>query len=602
MHRTNRAATTTTIALFSLAPLSMTMASASASPAAASTLALAPSAPRDDTQEPVEMRAELAIDAVTLYRSRAAVTRSGAVDLNQGLYQLRVGPLPETADLDSVRARVGAGAKLLDVRTETVALPAPTSDNPRVREVLAAIEAAKARIADLARKTANNLAAQKTIDSIAAKAAGDASQALGGAMEPVKLRAQLEFIEAERERLTSAALALADDSRKAAAELQTLEGRLAEAGGAPPAQRFALVSVAVPTGGKIEMHVTYLVARAGWQPAYAVRGEPDAGTLALEFDAVVKQSTGEDWKDVALVLSTAQPTRAANPSDIGPIYVDAFDPKGQRAVSSAAPRMDPGVPPPAGEAAFADDDSGNGAMSRKRGAAIESLSNDAAIGGSGAAVEYRLPRAFSAPSDANGERRTRVANIDGKPVFTLVARPVAETDVFLRARLMNESGFILLPGQARVYLGSDSIGTAALGEIAVGGEIELWFGKEPGVTVKREIVSKKASESGVFSKSKGVDREYRVSLTNTLARPVEVELWDRAPVSRNEEVKVELTAIAPALATDAKYLEDERPQGLLKWMLPLPAREAGKEAAPVTISWKTRVVWPDGMYLSGDAD
>jgi len=167
---------------------------------------------------------------------------------------------------------------------------------------------------------------------------------------------------------------------------------------------------------------------------------------------------------------------------------------------------------------------------------------------------------------------------------------------------MNESGFILRPGQARVSLGSETTGTAALGEIALGGEIELGFGKEPGVTVKREIVSKKASESGVFSKSKGVDREYRVSLTNTLARPVEVELWDRAPVSRNEEVKVELTAIAPALATDAKYLEDERPQGLLKWMLPLPAREAGKEAAPVTISWKTRVVWPDGMYLSGDAD
>jgi hypothetical protein len=145
-------------------------------------------------------------------------------------------------------------------------------------------------------------------------------------------------------------------------------------------------------------------------------------------------------------------------------------------------------------------------------------------------------------------------------------------------------------------------GRFGVAKAPLGGEIELWFGKEPGVTVKREVVSKKASESGVFSKSKGVDREYRVSLTNTLARPVEVELWDRVPVSRNEQVKVELTAIAPALATDAKYLKEERPQGLLKWMLPLPARVAGKEAAPVTISWKTRVVWPDGRYLSGDAD
>ena len=550
----------------------------------------------DDALKPVASRAELPITSVSVYRSRAAVTRSAECALAQGVHELRVGPLPEFADLDSVQAKIGAGGKLLDVKTETTALPAPSSDNQRVREALEAVDKARAELAEVDRLSANNTATTKLIDSIAAKTAADASQALGGTLDPEKLRGQIAFVEGERNRLTREGLELAKLRVKAAGELSAREKALAAAGGAPPVERYALITIAVPQGGKVPVALTYLVGNATWKPAYTVRGDPAAGALKIEFDAVVKQATGEDWSDVALVLSTAQPTRAANPSEIGAIYLDVFDPSAPRAVSSAAPMMAPGVPPPAG------DFSGNGAMSRKAGAAIESLSNDAEVGGSGAAVEYRLPRAFSAPSDANGERRTRVANIDGKPVFTLVARPVAETDVFLRARLMNESGFILLPGQARVYLGSDSIGTAALGEIAVGGEIELWFGKEPGVTVKREVVSKKASESGVFSKSKGVDREYRVSLTNTLARAVEVELWDRVPVSRNEQVKVELTAIAPALATDAKYLKEERPQGLLKWMLPLPARVAGKEAAPVTISWKTRVVWPDGMYLAGDAD
>jgi uncharacterized protein (TIGR02231 family) len=329
-----------------------------------------------------------------------------------------------------------------------------------------------------------------------------------------------------------------------------------------------------------------------------VRGDPAAGTLAIEFDAVVKQATGEDWKDVALVLSTAQPARSANPRGIGPIYVDALDPSQPRAVAVPAPAIAPGTPMARGEAGdYAD----KGVMARKA-MEIDSLSRDAEIGGSGAAVEYRLPRTFSAPSNADGERRTRVASIDGKPTFTLVARPLVESDVFVRARLVNESGFILLPGLARMYLGSDSIGTAALGEIGGGGELELWFGKEPGVTVKRELVSKKESESGVFSKSRGIDREYRISLTNTLGRPVEVEVWDRVPVSRNEQVKVELTGIAPALATDARYLKDERPLGLLKWMMPLPARGAGKEATPATISWKTRVGWPDGTSLIGDMD
>jgi hypothetical protein len=153
-----------------------------------------------------------------------------------------------------------------------------------------------------------------------------------------------------------------------------------------------------------------------------------------------------------------------------------------------------------------------------------------------------------------------------------------------------------------MYLGSDSIGSAAIGEIPVGGELDLWFGKEPRVTAKRELVSKKASESGVFSKSKGLDREHRISLLNTLPRAVDIEVWDRVPVSRDEGAKVELRDLSPALATDERFMQDSKPQGLLKWTLSLPARKDGADAAPTLIRWKTRTTWPESMMLVGDAD
>jgi uncharacterized protein (TIGR02231 family) len=552
---------------------------------------------KDETATPIATALELPISAVTVYRTRAAVTRSAEHPLVQGVHEIRVGPLPESADLESVQAKLGAGARLLDVKTETIALPAPTSDNPRVRDALAAVEEARANLAEVDRRSTNNAASTKLVDSIAAKTATDASHALGSALDPDKLRAQIAFIESERERLTTDALALTKERTKAAGELAARQQVLDSIGGARPAQRYAVVSAAVPQSAAVPVSLTYLVGNATWRPAYTVRGDPDAGTIALEFDAVVKQATGEDWRDVALVLSTAQPTRAANPRSLDPLYLDLFDPRMPREVSSAMPA--PGSAMPATESNFADSSL---AITAKSAARLEELARDADVGGGGAAVEYRLPRTFTAPSDARGERRTRVANIDGKPTFTLVARPLVESDVFLRARLTNESNYILLPGQARIYLGNDSIGTASLGEIPAGGELELWFGKEPRVTAKRELVSKKASESGLFSKSKGVDREYRISLVNTLSRSVEIEVWDRAPVSRNEQVRVEVLSVAPALATDAKYAKDERPQGLLKWTLPLPARTAGKEAAPVMIGWKTRVVWPESMQLGGDED
>jgi uncharacterized protein (TIGR02231 family) len=575
-----------------------------AAPPFGATLPAAAAATQDSAPlAPTPSRVDLPIRSVAVYRSRAAVTRASTCTLAQGVHELRIGPLPEFADLDSVQARVGAGGKLLDVKTETIALAAPSSDNPRVREALESVEAARDELSEVERRLANNAMATKLLDSIAAKTAGDASHALGSALDPEKLRGQIAFIEAERNRLTAEGRELARQRTKTAGELAAREKTLAAAGGAPPAERYALVTVAAAQGGGIPVEVTYLVANATWSPAYTVRGDPAAGTLAIEFDAVVRQATGEDWTDVSLVLSTAQPTRAANPREIAPMYVDAFDPRVPAPVAAPSSAVAPGSQGPFGKAASTEaNDAESAEFTAMTAARIDSLSRDAEVGGGGAAVEYRLPRSFSAPSNASGERRTRVANIDAKPAYALVAQPLVESDVFLRARMTNESGYILLPGRARVYLGSDSIGTAAVGEVPVGGELELWFGKEPGVTVKRELVARKASESGLFAKSKGIDREYRISLANTLPRAVEVELWDRVPVSRNQQVVVDVRDVAPALSTDARYLKDERTQGLLKWTLALPARAAGTEAVAATVAWKTRTTWPEGMILSGDAD
>ncbi len=560
----------------------------------------------DDTLAPVPSRVDLPISSVTLYRGRAAVTRSGDAALAQGLHELRVGPLPEYADLDSVQARIGDGGRLLDVKTETVARPAPTSDNPRIREALAAVEEARLALAEIDRRLTNNAASTKLVDSIAAKAAADASQAIGGALDPEKLRTQISFIESERDRLTKGAAELAVARVKAVGELEARQRALAGAGGAPPIERFAVVTVAVPEGDAVPVSVTYLVANATWEPAYTVRGDLDGGSLAIEFDALIRQATGEDWTDAAVVLSTAQPTRAANPRMVAPAYLDLLDPSKPRLPAPSARFRGGGADGAVAEMAMAPGaPMADAAASNEFGArakALENLSADASVGGGGAAVEYRIPRTITAASDASAERRTRIATIDAKPNFTLVAQPLVDADVYLRARFVNESPYILLAGRARMYLGSDSIGSAAIGEVSVGGELDLWFGKEPRVTARRELVSKKASESGVFSKSKGLDREYRISLLNTLPRAVEVEVWDRVPVSRDEGAKVELRDLSPALATDERFMQDSRPQGLLKWTLSLPARKDGADATPTLIRWKTRTTWPEAMTLVGDAD
>lgn len=65
------------------------------------------------------------------------------------------------------------------------------------------------------------------------------------------------------------------------------------------------------------MDLTYQVYDASWTPSYDVRitTDPVATTKAqmkLYYFGNIRQNTGEEWKDVQLVLSTAQP-RLAGP-------------------------------------------------------------------------------------------------------------------------------------------------------------------------------------------------------------------------------------------------------------------------------------------------
>ena len=51
----------------------------------------------------------------------------------------------------------------------------------------------------------------------------------------------------------------------------------------------------------------YFVPGARWAPSYTVRLDRAMRAGSLELRAMVGQATGEDWRDVALTLSTAVP-------------------------------------------------------------------------------------------------------------------------------------------------------------------------------------------------------------------------------------------------------------------------------------------------------
>ena len=67
-------------------------------------------------------------------------------------------------------------------------------------------------------------------------------------------------------------------------------------------------------GGKLWLN--YLVDSVTWKPQYKLRAGKAAEPIQVDYLAAVVQHTGEEWRNVDLTLSTAQPMLSAAPPEL----------------------------------------------------------------------------------------------------------------------------------------------------------------------------------------------------------------------------------------------------------------------------------------------
>jgi hypothetical protein len=74
--------------------------------------------------------------------------------------------------------------------------------------------------------------------------------------------------------------------------------------------------------GKVEFDLTYYVKNAGWYPTYDVRSEGLTQPLLLSYKANVFQNTKEEWKNVPVTLSSANPSRSNIAPELRTYWLD----------------------------------------------------------------------------------------------------------------------------------------------------------------------------------------------------------------------------------------------------------------------------------------
>lgn len=76
-----------------------------------------------------------------------------------------------------------------------------------------------------------------------------------------------------------------------------------------------------------DFSLSYFVDKAGWYPTYDIRVIDILHPITMAYKANVYQSSGEDWKDVKLTLSTANPKQNGEKPNLPVWYLRYFNPQ-----------------------------------------------------------------------------------------------------------------------------------------------------------------------------------------------------------------------------------------------------------------------------------
>lgn len=512
---------------------------------------------------PIETR----IESVTVYPDRALVMRRGTARIEGGAQEIVVAGLPLELDVESLCAsgRGEVAVRIIGVEARERPLTQAKGETARgvQRELDAAQEAGQA-LGQSDEALQNRLDTLQKLARDAAKRFADSLSKGQSSLE--QLTQLLDYIAAQTAGINAERGALELRKREVAALQVALSQRLKQLkNGAQRVERAVAVLVESSGAGEWQLELSYIIGGAGWTPLYDARvtTAPEQA-FSLSLNALVSHSSGEDWNDVALSLSTARPGLGTLPPKLSPVWIDV-----PRLPVPAAPRMmrarkdTPDEREETGVAYMAMDVSDLLEAALPAPAPIEAQHVEAMVESQGATVEFVLPHRLSVPGDGQGHR-VAIATRELPAKFDFFAVPRRVELAYERATVTNNSPLSLLEGQAAVFRDGVFIGRSTLFNTAPNGEFQLFLGPDEQVRARRELVSREADKK-FLGLEKRVHFAYSIEVHNLKARAVKVGVQDQIPVSRSESIKVKLRSSAPE-ATMGDL-------GLLDWELHLQPGE-----------------------------
>jgi uncharacterized protein (TIGR02231 family) len=494
--------------------------------------------------------ADSSITAATVYADRAVITRVARIDLLSGMNEVTFTGLPVNLQDNSLQASArGVPATLLDVSARVTHVEATV--NPRVKTLedeLAALQRQDRALQDQLAVLDQQRALLAKIETATTQPPPkDATAPRPTFDEWQKL---LSFSSENAARLATQRQSLDEQREDLGRKVSATQSQLNELRGQHPARRAVktvTVRFAAEQAGLLDVTLAYALPGASWTPAYDARLRSETRAIELTYFGVVRNGTGEDWRDVALTLSTARPNLGGGAPELSPWIVDAIrynEAKGESLLGRKPKRPDP-----SSTVLGPDGLSGSGqafntfALEAAAPAIADSTVSFATLDTAATSASFKIPTPATIASD-NSPQKVAIATVKLAAKLQYQATPKVLEAAFLSAYTSNSTEFPFLAGTVSTFLDNAFVSASRLKTVMPGEKLQLDLGADEGVAIKRKLVNRFTEDTGFTSKSRLTTYEFLLTVTNNKRTAERVVFKDVLPVSRDEKITVKL--LAPA--------------------------------------------------------
>ncbi|MEN9570224.1 MAG: hypothetical protein RL172_1455 [Bacteroidota bacterium] len=563
------------------------------------------------------------LQAVTIFRQGAEMNHQAKATLHNGNNELILENISNNIDINSLQVNCSGAVTVMGVEFGTDYLR-QESKAGFVTMLEDSLELVNEAI------TKNNTNIDLITDLVAVLKANKEIKGAQTGLSVAELVKLMDYYKAKSAELQTELAALRQKNIKLQQQAARIKNQLAEEEKKNSKVAGKLIlQLNAAVAGRYDFIVTYITANAYWTPFYDLKAEHIKKPLKLAYRAKIFQTTGIDWKQVKLNLSTSTPSQSniapllkswflsyINPvryynqalakantiqsigyanggevpasSNLQEVVVTGYSSVKVRGSKSLDGSNEPlyivnGAEMSATEFAKINpsviasiqtikEEEAEALYGSRAGAGAivvslkDGLDDYISVTDKELDITFEIDLPYDVPT--NGKAQTAfLKEYEVPAACKFYAVPKLDKEVYLLAEVPDWEKLNLLPGEANIIFEGTYIGKSFIDPSSTQDTLNLTMGRDKRVVVKKEKLVDFSSIKFLGANKKQVFT-YEITVKNNKKDPIDFLLKDQYPLSQNKEVEVELLEKSAA-AENAET-------GVLTWALKLQPGETKK--------------------------